>query len=202
MTTLSNDDIKRDKLLAEGVNQLIVRGYNRLNLAEILKEADATKAFFYGYFKTKNAFVTAVARYYVAPFIRQLKTHLDANKEDVFSALIFYFDDLIHITKQNKFEKGCLFSNLMEKKDGVEDECRLALQSAIEEYRNALELGLQLAQQQGVLRTDKSAKRMADLLIDGWQGALVRVKIEQSTTPLERCCDDLLNDYFKASNRR
>jgi TetR/AcrR family transcriptional repressor of nem operon len=39
---------------------------------------------------------------------------------------------------------------------------------------------------------------MADLMLNGWQGALLRMKVEQSVTPLKACCEDLLDDYFRA----
>jgi TetR/AcrR family transcriptional repressor of nem operon len=38
---------------------------------------------------------------------------------------------------------------------------------------------------------------MADLLADGLQGALLRMKVEQSVRPLEVCLSHLLDDYFK-----
>ena len=37
-----------------------------------------------------------------------------------------------------------------------------------------------------------------DLLVNLWQGALLRMKIEQSSTPLKQCCENLLGDFFKA----
>jgi TetR/AcrR family transcriptional repressor of nem operon len=39
---------------------------------------------------------------------------------------------------------------------------------------------------------------MADLMLNGWQGALLRMKVEQSVAPLQAVCQDLLDDYFKA----
>jgi TetR/AcrR family transcriptional regulator, transcriptional repressor for nem operon len=38
---------------------------------------------------------------------------------------------------------------------------------------------------------------MADLLANTWQGALLRMKIEQSADPIKQCCHDLLDDYFR-----
>jgi TetR/AcrR family transcriptional repressor of nem operon len=61
-----------------------------------------------------------------------------------------------------------------------------------------LQKGLLKAQEQGTVRTDKSAEDMADLLVNLWQGALLRMKIEQSSTPLKQCCENLLGDFFKA----
>jgi TetR/AcrR family transcriptional repressor of nem operon len=39
---------------------------------------------------------------------------------------------------------------------------------------------------------------MANLLVNNWQGALLRMKIEQSTQPLQEFYDTLLSDYFIA----
>ena len=38
---------------------------------------------------------------------------------------------------------------------------------------------------------------MADLLVETWEGAVIRMKIERSTVPLQRCLDRLLGDYFQ-----
>lgn len=76
--------------------------------------------------------------------------------------------------------------------------CRTALQLAVKRYRDLLQAGLTKAQQEGTVRTDKSAQAMADLLVNAWQGALLRMKIEQSSAPLKQCCDELLGDFFKA----
>jgi TetR/AcrR family transcriptional repressor of nem operon len=39
---------------------------------------------------------------------------------------------------------------------------------------------------------------MADFLVNVWQGALLRMKIERSVRPLIQFTDFLLNGYFKA----
>jgi TetR/AcrR family transcriptional repressor of nem operon len=71
------------------------------------------------------------------------------------------------------------------------------LQVAVHRYRDLLKSGLERAQQQGKVRTDKSAVEMADLLVNTWQGALLRMKIEKSSVPLKQCCQNLLDDLFK-----
>jgi TetR/AcrR family transcriptional repressor of nem operon len=34
-------------------------------------------------------------------------------------------------------------------------------------------------------------------LVNSWQGALLRMKIDLSVAPLQGCCDFLLHDYFR-----
>jgi hypothetical protein len=48
-------------------------------------------------------------------------------------------------------------------------------------------------------KNDKSAEEMADLLVNLWQGALLRMKIEKSPIPLKQCCENLLGDFLKPS---
>jgi TetR/AcrR family transcriptional repressor of nem operon len=76
--------------------------------------------------------------------------------------------------------------------------CRTALQSAVNHYQDLIKKGLLKAQKEGLARTDLSAEMMADLLVNTWQGVLLRMKIEKSVAPLQSCCDSLLDDYFKS----
>ena len=75
--------------------------------------------------------------------------------------------------------------------------CQQSLQAAVTRYRDLLQSGLVKAQQQGTVRADKSAGEMADLLINAWQGALLRAKIEKSSEPVKQCCQDLLRAFFR-----
>ena len=64
-------------------------------------------------------------------------------------------------------------------------------------YRDKLREALARGQREGDFRADREAATMADFLLDAWQGALLRMKIERSVAPLLRCRDLLLDDLFK-----
>jgi TetR/AcrR family transcriptional repressor of nem operon len=70
--------------------------------------------------------------------------------------------------------------------------------SAVDRYSSLQETALTQAQQTGIVRSDLSAKTMADLLINNWQGSILMMKIKRSVEPLQECCQTLLDDYFKA----
>jgi TetR/AcrR family transcriptional repressor of nem operon len=202
MSESTSKQIKREKLLDQGVSLMITQGYHATGLKEILDNVQIPKGSFYHYFENKETFGAEVIKHYITPFITQLKTHLDDPRYDALSSITLYFDELIRSSRQENFKGGCLLGNLMGEMGDSSDICRLALKSAVDDYRKLLEQGLNQAQKQGTVRVDKTAKRMADLLVDSWQGALLRMKIEQSSDPLARCCDDLLHDYFKVDLRR
>ena len=172
------------------------QGYHGTGLKEILDSVQIPKGSFYNYFGSKENFGAEVIQYYIEPFILQLNSHLQNPEIDALSGLRLYFDELINELERLEFQGGCLLGNLMGEIGDTSETCRNSLQSAVKKYRDLLQSGLEQAQQQGLVRTDKSAQKMADLLVNAWQGALLRMKIERSVDPLKECCQDLLNDYF------
>jgi TetR/AcrR family transcriptional repressor of nem operon len=197
MKTVSKQ-LKREQLLTEGVNLLMQQGYHGTGLQEILDKVKIPKGSFYNYFASKEEFGAEVISHYIQPFIDRLQKHLQNPNQDALTSIRMYFDELIAMTAQEGFKGGCLLGNLLGEIGDTSEICRMALKSTVNRYRDLLEAGLLKAQQQGSVRLDKSAQEMADLLTDAWQGALLRMKIEQSVLPLQRCCNDLLGDYFKA----
>ena len=176
---------------------LMRQGYHGTGLQEILDAVNIPKGSFYNYFDSKEDFGAKVIQHYVDPFITQLTTHLQHSETDALSAIQRYFDELIAELEKNDFKGGCLLGNLMGEIGDTSSLCQQSLQTALTRYRDLLQSGLAKAQQQGTIRADKSAGEMADLLINAWQGALLRAKIEKSSEPVRQCCQDLLGDFFR-----
>jgi TetR/AcrR family transcriptional repressor of nem operon len=197
MSRASQKQTNRENLLSQGVTLLMQQGYHGTGLKEILDAVQIPKGSFYNYFGSKENFAAEVIQHYINPFIDQLSGHLQNSDHDALSALQHYFNELISELEKTEFKGGCLLGNLMGEIGDTSEICQKSLQSAVHRYRNLLQTGLLKAQQEGTVRTDKSAEDMADLLVNLWQGALLRMKIEQSSTPLKQCCENLLGDFFK-----
>jgi TetR/AcrR family transcriptional repressor of nem operon len=190
--------INREKLLDQGVAMLMNQGYHGTGLQEILDAVQIPKGSFYNYFASKEVFCAEVIQHYIEPFIIQLQRHLENPDIDGLTALKNYFNELIFELENNQFKGGCLLGNLMGELGDNSEICRTALQSAVNHYQDLIKKGLLKAQKEGLARTDLSAEMMADLLVNTWQGVLLRMKIEKSASPLQSCCDSLLDDYFKS----
>ncbi|MBX3630970.1 MAG: TetR family transcriptional regulator C-terminal domain-containing protein [Nitrosomonas sp.] len=197
MSKVNKKEFNRENLLNQGVTMLMEQGYHGTGLQEILDAASIPKGSFYNYFGSKENFGAEVIQHYINPFIAQLTTHLQQSETDALGAIRRYFDELILELERNEFKGGCLLGNLIGEIGDTSEICRESLQSAVGRYLDLLQSGLAKAQQQGTVRSDKSAKEMADLLLNTWQGALLRMKIEKSSTPVRQCCKDLLEDFFK-----
>lgn len=197
MSRTAQKEINRENLLNQGVALLMQKGYHGTGLQEILDAVQIPKGSFYNYFGSKENFGAAVIEHYITPYIEQISRYL-AQDPDALSALQRYFNESIAELERTDFKGGCLLGNLIGEIGDSSEVCRVALQTTLNCYRDVLQLGISLAQQQGTLRADKSAREMADLLVNTWQGALLRMKVEQSTAPLTQCCQALLGDFFKA----
>ncbi len=188
--------INKENLLSQGVQLLMEQGYHGTGLKEILDAVQIPKGSFYNYFASKESFAAEVIQHYIAPFIGQLDNHLKDPGLDALTALKTYFNELVVELEKAQFKGGCLLGNLMGEIGDTSDLCQQSLQLAVHQYRDLLATGLKKAQLEGTIRIDKTADDMADLLVNTWQGALLRMKIEQSSDPLKQCCHDLLDDYF------
>lgn len=189
--------IKKDRLLDQGVALLLEKGYHATGLKEILEAVQIPKGSFYAYFGSKEEFAAAAVKYYIEPFIQRLSGHLQNPELDGLGALKAYYGELVEEVARTGFKGGCLLGNLMGEIGDTSPLCRDALLDAVGRYADLQKTALERGQKDGTVRTDKTAKSMADLMLNGWQGALLRMKVEQSVEPLQAVCRDLLDDYFR-----
>ncbi|RFC39610.1 MAG: transcriptional regulator, TetR family [Candidatus Nitrotoga sp. CP45] len=189
---------KRTQLLDQGVYLLMNQGYHATGINEIVNAVHVPKGSFYSYFDSKENFAAEAISHYIEPFIELLTRHLQHSQVDPLSALKNYYAELIVEVENNGYKGGCLLGNLMGEIGDTSELCNQALKCAVERYKLLQYKALLQAQKEGTVRTDKSAEIMANLLVNNWQGALLRMKIEQSVQPLQEFCDTLLNDYFVA----
>jgi len=193
--------IKRNNLLDQGVYLLMTHGYHAVGINEVTKAAQVSKGSFYSYFDSKEAFAAEAINHYIEPFIQLLKQHIERSPDDALAALKNYYAELIIAVAKNGYKGGCLLGNMMGEVGDTSELCNQALKSAVESYRLLQYKALLQAQAQGTVRQDRSAEMMDNLLVNNWQGALLRMKIEQSVQPLQEFCETLLEDYFIAKEK-
>ncbi|NOQ63413.1 MAG: TetR family transcriptional regulator [Methyloprofundus sp.] len=197
MADKTNKHIKRERLLDQGVKMLMEQGYHGTGLKEMLETVGVPKGSFYNYFNSKEEFAAQAITHYIEPFLVRLEGHLQNPQLNALAALRLYYSELIIEVSQSDYKSGCLLGNLMGEIGGSSEACHQSLKTAIERYRSLQESALLRGQQEGVVRMDLSALSMSDLLVNNWQGALLRMKIDQSVAALKEFRSTLLDDYFK-----
>ncbi len=199
MQKTTSKQLKKHRLLDQGVTLLLEKGYHATGLKEILDTVQIPKGSFYNYFDSKEAFAAEAIKHYIEPFIIRLSGYLADPDTDGLGALRTYYMSLIADVELSGFKGGCLLGNLMGEIGDSCPLCQKALLDAVDRYSNLQQCALERGQRQGSVRIDRSAKSMADLMLNGWQGALLRMKVEQSIEPLKACCSNFLDDYFKVT---
>ena len=198
MAGIVKKQLNKEKLLQQGVTLLMAQGYHGTGIKEILDRVNIPKGSFYHYFPSKEHFGAEVINFYIEPFIQQLDDCLNQPELGALAGLQRYYQNLINELEEKQFAGGCLLGNLMGEIGETSEICRHALKQAVHRYRDKQQQAILKAQQEGSIRTDLSAEVMADILVNTWQGALLRMKIEQSIQPLQEFYQTLLNDYFKS----
>jgi TetR/AcrR family transcriptional repressor of nem operon len=194
---INQKQINRENLLNKGVGLLMKQGYHGTGLKEILDAVKIPKGSFYNYFGSKENFAAETIEYFILPYITQLQNYLAQSEGNALGGLERYIKESIVELERTDFKGSCLLGNLIGELSDTSDTCRIALKTSLNRYRDVWELGFSCAQNEGTIRTDKSARELADIWVNAWQGALLRMKVEQSVAPLTQCYQELLLNFFK-----
>jgi TetR/AcrR family transcriptional repressor of nem operon len=83
------------------------------------------------------------------PYLIRLQSDLAQSEGNALVALEHYLQESIIELERTKFKGGCLLGNLIGELGKTSDECRMALKTSLNRYRNVWELGLSRAQSEG-----------------------------------------------------
>lgn len=188
MARKKSADLEKTKqnLLEVGLSLFEQKGFNATGIQEIATSADIPKGSFYNYFSSKEEFGVAVIRYYTEISRERWESILNAatKKEDYYKALHTAFSTIAEEYRCAEIKKGCLLGNLAAEISEASEECRMALQQSVSQYKSILGERFRAGQEMGKVRNDLPAQQLADLVWDCWQGSLLRMKIEKSVEPV------------------
>jgi TetR/AcrR family transcriptional repressor of nem operon len=188
----------REALLDIGNSLFQRHGYHGTSLSMILDACDVSRGSFYNYFGGKEPFAIEVIEHYQAlemdlwreEFSRIQGSHADKLRTMMLRLIEDFSDESERI--------GCLLANLSGEMALASTAFRSAIRSAIERVIDAIRDDIQVCQQEGSVRTDLDAIALARLIWDYWQGALLRMKVEDSREPLYAAVDLLWEQILPA----
>ena len=192
---MARGDSTEEKILKAAINLFHEFGYNGTSVQDIVSAARVPKGSFYNYFASKEELGAAAIRHYSACTAAKLADALEGTPNPL-AGLRTFFERLIDDFERAGFTGGCLVANLAGELDGS-PACGAALAAAFRDWRDGVSDALQAAQLRGLIRDDVDATELADMLLEAWEGAVIRMKIDRSAVPLRRCLDRLLDGYFR-----
>lgn len=176
----------RDKLLDAGRKVMFERGYRGAGIRDIACEAAAPQGSFTNHFRSKEEFATEVLERY----FEYLKTIMDSTLGDRSlsprTRLRRYFDVITEKLEAENWALGCLIGNLSLEITTDSDALRAHLSRIFAEWREPFAACIAEAQAAGEIADKFPAADLADLLLNGWHGAMLRMKVDRSAKPLEQ----------------
>lgn len=186
----------REALLRAGVELFLEGGYDFVGTNAILERAGAPRGSFYHHFTDKLDFAVATAQFYYEQHLPMLDRMLTDDSRTPVARLRAYFEALCRHFRERKWSGGCLLGMLSQELPDREGKARTALATLFARWRHRLVDCLREAQVQGQLAQDANLNELAAFLIDGWEGALLSMKVTRSGESLDRfvriCFDRLL----------
>ena len=196
MARLKRNQNIREELLNQGVSIFINQGYHGTGIKEVLDRVKVPKGSFYNYFKSKEHFGAEVIRQYAKQITTNMDTWLSEPEQDALLALKQFFDR--EIIRQQEAREGCLIGNLGAELGDSSELCRQAMSESLKLMQQKFVRVLQKAQQQGTVRNDLTTEELASILLNAYEGALLRMQIEKSVEPLRQFLKLMLDDFLTA----
>ena len=175
----------RELLLRAGLEVLTEKGFSATGIDEILGRAGVPKGSFYHYFASKEAFGLGLIERYSEFFARKLDRHLDNRSLPPLARLQAFVDDARAGMARLGYRRGCLIGNLGQEMGSLPESFRARLKETFEDWQARFSACLKEAQEAGEVARSADTDQLAAFFWIGWEGAVLRAKLEQSARPLE-----------------
>lgn len=175
----------RDALIRVGVVLLSEKGYSATGLEEVLRSAGVPKGSFYHYFKSKDVFGAELIDAYATYFARKLdRWFLDESTAPLQRIRNFVADARAGMARY-EFRRGCVVGNLGQEMSALPELFRERLHGALLDWQARTERCLRDAQAAGEIAVDADCAALAAFFWIGWEGAVLRAKLERTPEPLD-----------------
>lgn len=176
----------RQKLLRAGLIALTERGYSSVGVEDILVASGVPKGSFYHYFKSKAAFGAALIEAYDLYLLERLDRTLGEEGVPPLERLQRFMVEAQVGMARHGFRRGCLVGNLGQEMGALPEDFRGQLIAVLDGWQQRVADCLDQAIEEGGLPKTTDAQALARFFWTGWEGAVLRAKLEQCAAPLEQ----------------
>lgn len=174
----------REALLRAGVAALTEKGFSATGIDEILRSVGVPKGSFYHYFPSKEAFGSLLIQRYSAYFAQKLDRHFRNDLLSPLNRLRAFIADAESSMRRFEYRRGCLIGNLGQEMGALPESFRTQLVDAFADWQGRTAECLEAARAAGEIIPAADAKCMAAFFWIGWEGAVLRAKLERRGDPL------------------
>jgi TetR/AcrR family transcriptional repressor of nem operon len=187
----------KQRLLDAGLPMLLEHGYNDLGIQALLVATGTPKGSFYHHFKHKEDFALQVVDQYMRGVHAGLDACLEEKSRLPLERVRLFFEAIQHQYRREGY-MGCLLGGLGQELSGVSEVFRRKIEECFSVIAERLAACLDEARQRGDIPADSDARHMASLLVDCWEGAALRSRLQGDAAPLNA----MLDFYFRSAGAR
>jgi TetR/AcrR family transcriptional regulator, transcriptional repressor for nem operon len=175
----------REHLIEVGLERLRSTGYTATGVKEILDLAGVPKGSFYHYFPSKEAFAGAAFQRYAEGEADRAKRILGDSAVAPLKRLRQYFEELVSVYGQRAEISGCLVGSFSLEVADHSPMLQAQLKAVFGLWQKGIAEVLREAVKRSELARSTDPDRLAEFLLNSYEGALVRMKAEKSDGPLD-----------------
>lgn len=183
----------REVLLRAGVAALTEKGFSATGIDEVLKSVGVPKGSFYHFFASKEAFGAELIALYADYFVRKLDQFLLDDSLTPLQRIDAFCQDAERGMARFGFRRGCLVGNLGQEMNALPEAFRSQVTDVLLDWQTRTERCLRVAVAAGEIPRSADCARLAAFFWIGWEGAVLRAKLERRAEPLQ-----IFADHFRA----
>ena len=175
----------KEKLLEVGIESIRTGGYSGVSIKDIVSVAGVPKGSFHYYFDNKESFGVEAMDFFAVRMRALFEPIVNDDSLSSLNKLRKVFEVYSDCLDSENCKSGCLVGMMAMEVADVSEELRLKAQAGMSEFQALLKLLLSHAQQAGEVNPDLDAQLISAFMVNGWQGAILRMKAEKSQKPLK-----------------
>lgn len=187
----------KQRLLAAGLRLMLAHGYNAVGVQEVLRETGVPKGSFYHHFASKEEFALQALDVYQANVHAMLDATLGNRARPPLARVRDFFEG-VRVAYMTEGYLGCFLGALGQELSGASVTFRRKIDGCLAEIVGRIAGCLAEARDAGELPATADPARMADLLVNAWEGAALRSRLVRDARPLVA----MLDFYFAAVTTR
>jgi TetR/AcrR family transcriptional repressor of nem operon len=190
MARLSSHDV-RERLLEAGVQTFSKSGFNGCSVQDITDAAGVPKGSFYNHFESKEALGAAALEYYWAEGSCDRMQILSRTDLTPAERLRTYFEQVTAEMAEIGFTCGCLIGNMAAELSDHSPVIAAQLSAIFASWSRLVAECIRQAQAAHQITSDADPELLATFVLNAWEGAVLRARIEKGDRPLRQFIDTL-----------
>ena len=175
----------RESLLMVGQELFLNSSFNCVGLNDILKESGIPKGSFYHYFDSKEDFGLQVIEFYHRQNSEAMAELLADESLTAYQQLKAFYQNAINRFDDIGYCQGCLMSNLSQEVADVNENFRCKISELSKQIVDQVSACLERMEDNELNLGHLRSCEAAQILMNSWQGAMMKMKLEKSREPLD-----------------